>query len=345
MNQATQNPPYAHWSRAYKGGLIFLPFLWACSKQPASTEFSLQYAGIAQQFTQSQSPRLGGARVVDSSLVTEGDSVSVFYDYGDGSAIASASLSDENAVPHQLPAGLNFTYVTKQAGTYYMFGQRNWDIYLRTSADGITWSEANEGQPVLTHDADVNSNWHRLWNIGVDVSDDGTWHLFAECAIEGPGQRDVGLCYATSPDAAHFDSGKQALFLPHGGNPYVKWLTGRGLLIIHGEANDPTEQFPGGYWYTTATTIALDGTVTNHKDVFAVGIPAVHICDPHMIETTVGLTLVVSVDQSHVTLSVAPGLTFESLFDQLTGQQLSWYDVRTKHYPHSREYWEVRKTA
>lgn len=298
--------------------LIAALTLVACAKEKDAPIFNLSFNGEAKTFQQGDALKLGGSRVVDSSIINRGDHMEVYYDYADWKALDTVKIDSKGeSAPRALPAGINFTYTLYRNNTYFMFGQKLGDIYLFTSIDGLVWTAMNGSSPVLTHSVDPSSNWNQLWNVGVDIDDAGLWHMFVECSDSAPGQAHVGLCYTNSMDPNDFDSGKTPTFMPGGGNPYVKALSGRGLLIVHGQIFKAQDQFTAPYWHVTASTMVA-GIISNHDGKFSLGIPGVHICDPHMAIALDGsLMLVVSVDQSHVQAAYAPG-SFESLFDSLT---------------------------
>jgi len=259
-------------------------------------------------------------RVVDTSLVSdENGRVRIFSDFDDGRSFASSHLTASGRAENFTPIEINrnFTYVLRTGGTYFRFGMYLWDIFLETSADGLVWTQANGGAPVLRHDTNPDSAWHRLWNVAVDVGPDGTWHLLAECSDATPNQRAVGLCYATGagPESFVRDSGAQ--LIPDAGNPYLKVMPDGGLLIVHGVLNSAYGPYSEDYWYVSASTCTA-GVCTTHRDRFTLGTPGIHDADPHLAETPDGLILVLSVDQSHCVRLTAESLTLSGLYNSLT---------------------------
>ena len=249
---------------------------------------------------------LGGERVVDSSLI-EG---TLFYDFNEG---ANFSILKNGSEVAQY-GGINFTYVVKHGGVFYKFGEGGNDIYLNASADGINWFPLNNAQPVFRHDPNPNSAWYQLWNVGVDVDSAGVWHLFVECSDKTPGQAAVGICYATG-NINGFHHVSESPVIVNAGNPFVKALP-QGLLIVHGMVNHPIGPF-GNEWFITASTMKYGQSVETHTDKFLLGTPGIHDCDPHMDQSDLGLTLVFSVDQSHLQTAVTP-LNFNQFFERLT---------------------------
>ncbi len=294
-----------------------LIFLTACgqSKQN-SQDFPVTSLG-AVKFTEGKSPNLNGARVVDSSLVGG----TLYYDYEGGAFFAkSDELVDANSRPviEVHPVGLNFTYVMAYGGILYRFGEHGNDIYLDSSKDGAFWTPLNGGRPIIEHSLDPNSDWNQLWNVGADVDADGVWHVLIECSDSKANQLNVGLCYAKG-NLSGFSRVNPKQVITHGGNPYVKFVPDRGLLIIHGSIYTPKFPF-GNEWYITASTLKNgESKFVTHREEFTLGTPGIHDCDPHMTESSDGgLTLVFSVDQSHLQ-TVTTKTTFEQFFDILTG--------------------------
>jgi hypothetical protein len=197
-------------------------------------------------------------------------------------------------------------------GFYYEFVLGSGGIHLYKSSDLFTWTHINNGQPVLKMDGGI---YTQVWNVGVAVDNAGVWHLLVECAdMKGAIQGGVGLAYSyTTPngDNFDFDTNKTASHvIPHGGNPDLKYVEGKGLLSIHGYAAT-------GIWETKAST--FDGTTwTLHED-FYIGTPGIHVCDPSLIEMADGRTLLsVSFDQNFIYLANSD-LSIEQIYDYLQG--------------------------
>lgn len=296
--------------------LALLVFLTACG-ETRSTNGTRQIVSLGNvNFEQGKTLNLNGARVVDSSLVGN----TLYYDYEGGEFFAkSDELVDGNARPsievHSI--GLNFTYVMAYRGILYRFGEHGNNIYLDSSQDGITWSPTNGGRPIIEHSVDPHSDWNQLWNVGADIDSSGVWHILIECSDASPNQINVGLCYAKG-DLNGFVRVNAKQVIAHGGNPYIKAVSG-GLLIVHGMIYSPFGPF-GNEWYITASTLK-DGEskFITHREEFVLGTPGIHDCDPHLAELNGGLTLVFSVDQSHLQTATAR-LTFEQFFKTLTGE-------------------------
>ncbi len=213
--------------------------------------------------------------------------------------------------------GLN----VNQGETLFNFANVDGSVYLWKSLDlGLTWTKINGGRPVLTRSDDRTSIYHQLWNVAVDIADDGTWHLLVESSDSTPDQREVGLAYSHGrlvDDEISFDDNRSTdHVIKGGGNPWIKHIPGLGLLAIHGQAYTPTRGF-GTEWYITASSIGSSETNwTTHLDRFLVGTKGVHVCDPHLVEHGGDLLLSLSFGQGSTRLlsaTVTAAEVFESL--------------------------------
>lgn len=297
----------------------------SCSK-PKKKTYQVSYRGKASVFKPYQHKAFGGIAVVESSLLNVNGEIIAFYDPGYNSSFAKASLGvegNEFKDTYFIEKGHRFSYVMQHQGTYYDFSLVGSGIYLWKSTDLVTWAKINNGQPVLN--AESGTVYQSIWNVGVAVDDQGVWHLLVECA-DGTGPADsqggVGLCYSNATmanDQINFDANKSASqVIPHGGNPYLAFIPGKGLLAVHGQLNDPH----GGMtkeWYITASTMENGGTWTVHKQDFQIGVPRVHVCYPAMVETSSGNLLIsLSVDQHYIATGIATNFSLDELFDLLT---------------------------
>lgn len=295
--------------------LVMTVFCSSCSKPPGLSSY-----GSANNFIQTEADAFNGTPAIENSMVYFNGTMLSFFDPGADSSMSVADLGLlglEFKNPRQVMAGgARFSYVLEHQGLLYLFVTRNRIVYLLTSSNGVDWSE---GYPVLRPNEDPTSSWNQIWNVGVTVDDLGVWHLVVEIGDTSPNQLGVGLGYATSKmidGKLDFDSNKSAgHVIKYGGNPYITFVKGKGLLVIHGQAHDPYGGF-GSEWYVTAST--FDGnTWATHKDKFLIGTPGIHVCDPHVIQTPTGLLMTVSYDQNRLYKLEAKNDTFENLFKKL----------------------------
>lgn len=285
-------------------------------------EKDLKSYGTANAFVQTEANAFQGIAAIENSMVHFNGTILGFFDPGADSSMNMVDLGKDGRSfignRKVLTSGARFSYVLEHMGNLYNFVTRNGQVYLLTSLDGVTWLEHGI---VLSSDPDPNSPWHQIWNVGVTVESDGVFHLVAEIGDSRPNQLGVGLGYARSDLGNfifNFDSNKSVgHVVPYGGNPYITYVAGQGLLVVHGQAHDPHGPF-GSEWYVTAST--FDGTTwVTHKDKFTIGAPSIHVCDPHVIDTPRGLLMTVSHDQNRLYKLEASGETFATLFTKLRG--------------------------
>lgn len=285
----------------------------SCSKKQVA---DLEFSGSAASFVQVQKKAFGGLASIENSFVKVGSDVIALHDpHADGSLFkvnlgpSGLEFNGDTRIAGQT----RFTYVFEHDGVFYNFVWRDNDIYLLKSADLTNWQLINNGNPVLT--SAPGTIYANVWNVGVAVDDNGVWHLLVECA-DGTGpasqQGGVGLAYSFATmtnDEINFDVNRTTSFvIPNGGNPDLKFVSGKGLLSIHGSLEN-------GLWVVRASTFQ-NGTWTLHND-FYLGTPSIHVCDPSLVQLDDGSTLLsVSYDQNSIFLAKSP-LSIPVLFDTI----------------------------
>lgn len=286
--------------------LAFLALTACGAKQSSDPDINLQFTGTANSFVQTEKKAFNGQAAIETSLVSIRGQLVAFFDPTASGQMDRANLDGSNQVT-VISSGLaRFSYVMTYSNLLYAFVTRNRDVYELTSADdGFTWVEQGK---VISHSDDPNSIYYNIWNVGVDVDDTGAWHMLIECANASGTAQSVGLGYATGA-LADLDNNKSAAqVIQSAGNPFVKFVPGKGILAIYGTFK--------GVWSTTAAT--FDGTAwMPHEDKFMISAEGYHICDPHAAETAEGLLLTVSVNQNSIYKTESLDETFASLYDKL----------------------------
>lgn len=290
---------------------LILILLCACTPNKKFSSYKLDSTGGFNQL--SLESFYDGTYTIENSLVEMNGKIIAFFDpFTDGSLWTSdlGANGREFGKMRKLMDDARFSYVMKHNGTLYNFVTRNKTIYLLTSQDGEIWS--NQGA-VLTPSQDRNSKYFNIWNVGVAVDDQGLWHMLIESSDATENQMDVGLTYSTSAmvnERLDFNPARSATHvIPHGGNPFLKYISGRGLLVMHGQSNDP------GVWFTTASTYQ-GGVWSTHKDRMRIGLTNVAVCDPHAIEVNGKILLSVSAGQDSIYF-LDSNDSFESLYLKL----------------------------
>lgn len=271
----------------------------------------LEFKGQAAAFVQVEKNTFLGQSAIENSLVIIANKVLAFYDPKINGELYRSDISDISR-QIKVDSDSRFTYVMTHLGILYNFMQRADGIYMKSSIDaGFTWNEAKK---VLSKSSDPNSIYYQVWNVGVDVDDQGVWHMLVECSKTGSDPYGVGLGYVTATMTnsgdLDFDLTKtnQQVLQKGAGNPFVKYVQGKGLLLIYG-------LFENGYWRTTAGTMSGIGFKSNPE--FYIGAKFIHVCDPSAIEINGKIILTISYDQVSIYKTEAEGLDFESLFDKL----------------------------
>ena len=291
---------------------LILILLCSCTQNTKFSSYKLD--SLVGGFNQlSLESSYAGSYTIENSLVEMNGRVVAFFDPNTDGSLWRADLGTSgrefNGV-RKIMDSARFSYVMSHNGVLYNFVTRNKTIYLLTSIDGDSWSEQGA---VLTPSQDPTSKYFNIWNVGVAVDDQGLWHMLIESSDATENQMDVGLTYSTSAmvnGRLNFDPARSATHvIPHGGNPFIQNIPGRGLLVIHGQANDP------GAWFTTASTYQ-GGVWSTHKDRMRIGLTNVAVCDPHAIEVNGKILLSVSAGQDSIYF-LDSNDSFESLYLKL----------------------------
>jgi hypothetical protein len=269
-----------------------------CSKRPTQYRDTRYYGPVLIQgsdFVLTATPLY--TSTVETSMVTQNDEPIYLPSFVPLSGNIAIDRLD-GTVPLTVDSGIQHAYVLQHDGVYYNFYKANNGIKVKLSHDLIEWVEMNDGALVLTEDR--NTDWRYTWNPGVAVDDQGVWHLLVECARNAD-QSDVGLCYATSKledGSLNFDANKvQSKVIDGSGNAWVGFVPGKGVFTIYGKVNTPTQSY-GNEWYISGAVLKNGVWIENEK--FHIGFPGIHICDPHLLETEDGTTMLISYDQHSV---------------------------------------------
>jgi hypothetical protein len=203
----------------------------------------------------------------------------------------SGNLSRGIESPVTIDSDVKFSYVLKHNNQFYNLYLGPDGIHLKHEMELLTaWSHWNDGQPLVPVGA---GDYAHLWNPSAVVDDGGLWHLLIECGANED-QSDVGLCYVTGNlSGAMFtivnDYGK---VISGAGNAFLGKDSTGNIFSIYGKIES------GGKWYVGGAV--LNGTDWVESQAFKIAAPGIHVCDPHLAETTEGVTMVVSYDQDSI---------------------------------------------
>lgn len=280
-----------------------------------STE-KLYFHGPASVFSSDNTWEFGRNTVVENSFINLNGEVFAYFDENAISNLTRAHIGPNAALyDHKqviTPGDRRFSYVFTHNNVIYDFYYKANKIYLEKSLDGVTWSQMNGGQPVLNDSSDPQSLYYKVWNVGVDVDDNGVFHMLIESS-DDRGNAYAGLTYSTavlSGDMISFDANKSATHLVNdAGNPYLKNIPGKGMLVFYGKLKN------NSLWYIS--TGKLVAGVLTESPGFQIGATGVHVCDPAAIELPDGRTILsVSFDQV-ATYFAFSNMTLEQIYDSL----------------------------
>lgn len=280
-----------------------------------STE-KLYFNGKASMFASDNTWQFGRDIVVENSFININGDVFAYFDENASSDLTRASIGSSAQLYQNkqviTPKDRRFSYVFTHNNVMYDFYYVANKIYLEKSTDGVKWHQMNGGQPVLNDSTDPQSLYRQIWNVGVDVDDNGVFHMLIESS-DDRGNAYAGLTYSTailSGDMISFDANKSATHLvSDAGNPYLKNIPGKGMLVFYGKIKDHS------LWYVSAGKLVA-GVLTESPS-FQIGATGVHVCDPAAIELPDGRTILsVSFDQV-ATYFAFSNMTLEQIYDSL----------------------------
>lgn len=251
---------------------------------------------FAESFELGHVPSLDGKPAIEASVLTHNNESLIFYDPAHNGSFSKASsknpFSEKWANQKNLGSNFRFPYTLKFNNKFYTFANENEkDIYLYESSDGDTWSKINGGNPVLSHSTDTSSIYNRVWNVGVAIDSSNTWHMLIECASGPDNQPKVGLAYSSATLVGtniDFNTGKSATHvIPDSGNPAIVYVPEEDtLLALHGVISPRSWTSlvtDNGYWHITASSRPVtSSTWTTHSDKLYIGLPILHVADPHI---------------------------------------------------------------
>jgi hypothetical protein len=274
--------------------------------------------GMAELFIPHEAEALRGTFAVENSYVLRNGQIVALYDHEASGNMRLAGLDAEysGALADQLVISdaARFSYVIEHQGGYLNFVTRASKVHMLSSSDLITWHE--QGM-VLDNDASPSALNHQQWNAAVAYDSTDTGHMLVESGSAMAGQGDVRLrYYQTSPGLQDF-SLTSVPDIIGGGNAWVTYIEGQGLLAIYGAIDGGN----GPHWIIRAAILPNGDSAWQElpREAFSIAVPGMHIADPHLIETPDGRVLLsVSYDQQYTWTYISESkLSFVQLFDAL----------------------------
>lgn len=293
--------------------LISLLALSACAEKPKdlTNDRPLAYLGSALQLFHDglERPAFNGLPIVEASLINNGKTIEAFVDIGMQGSFARTDLGPKGTDfthfdPLQGPKTNRFSYVLFYNGMYYKFIQSDNNIYMLKSSTGVDWDWANGFKPVLNQSPNPRSIYNQIWNVGATVDDSGVWHMLIECADGSGAATSVGLAYSTgvlNNNSIDFNVARSSTHvIPNGGNPWLQFIPGKGILAFYGVYAKPQGPFKDE-WYISAGILPSGSNTWVPKSNFAIGSANIHVADPHAVDLPGGGSmLVISFDQDRI---------------------------------------------
>lgn len=301
--------------------LLAMFFLAGCSEKEGYAP-PLGFEGAGTNYSEGHNPMFKGVDIIESSLITSGNTTTVYFnnDLAGTGTFGRIGLDQPAGAGGTYGDGMWYSYVFNHDDKLYFFYNDRQagggSIYLKVSDDqGNTWSKCNGGQPVVSHQAGTQFNV--LYNVGVDVDDQGTWHMLIDAYTDGVTIANMNLSYMTATMTAgcmiSFDGARaSAQVIPNSGAPFVKFIPGKGMLAVI-QVIDPS-----GYWILSTAILKNGSWVVDTK--FKIGAPSIHVCDPSATDLPGGGSLITMSYNQNSLYGVYSKLSLSELYDQVEAE-------------------------
>jgi hypothetical protein len=268
-------------------------------------------SGIASKFTL-RTLAVNNLKACESSLVLYRNIPYCLYDNRFSGSLWSSKIDigtweliDQTKL-HDSDMRFSYVYHDDKSGKYSAIVTRNNDLYIGYGS--TPYDEYKNFTPLLYHNPDPRSYRYQQWNAAASGD-----YLAVECADECEGQENVRIALYKSDGITYNESGIGDIV--GGGNPWMLYLSGRGLLMVYGAVHGDN----GAYWRVRAAVLP-DGNnewIIASMSKFDISESGVHICDPHLLQLANGqMVLTVSYNQKSIAMySTQSRYTFEEMFD------------------------------
>lgn len=279
--------------------------------------------GIAcTEFKEHETPALNGLNAVENTYIYDGGTLFTLYDLGAAGEMSKGTINGTTykgltSISQVIESGARFSYIVPWGAGFRGFVTRDFDIYLIESDDLVTWTS---GSSILARSASTSNHRYYQWNAAVAYDTDGVGHMMVEASPTTTNQEDVRLVYLQSPNGSTtFSEVSGVDDVIGGGNAWLTFIPGKGLLCIHGSVWGDN----GAFWRIRASTLPIGATQWRQAPltVFDIAKTNIHVADPHLIETADGRILMsVSYNQnSTISYISRDKLTLSGLFDRING--------------------------
>ena len=159
-------------------GLVISLLSIGCGCAKDASPSDIERIGEATVFSEVPNHAFKNRSVVETSLVNIDGSLIAFFDHewtGKMFRVPLQSSLIATVSPHLVIESARFPYTINKGGTLFNLATVDGNVYLWKSLDlGLTWTKINGGRPVLNRSDDRSSIYHQLWNVAIDIADDGS---------------------------------------------------------------------------------------------------------------------------------------------------------------------------
>jgi len=237
---------------------------------------------------------------IESNILQDPNNATIIDDwYRSNTQIYYTNTTNSTADNYGTPVLLSvfgsvayFPYVVWDTATqkYYMFvqiGPGNSNIYLYNSTNKISWSEMNNGNPVLVSGATAAT--YQIFNPGVDIVNSSYWPMLIEGKANGATVFTESYCYSNLTELNWTKHLSSAAVINPGtgygaGSAYLKYVPDyNALLWVSGYTTTSYWQiYDGGIFLNTDPTVSTNWIINSTPLITASSIP---VADPTLAIT------------------------------------------------------------
>ncbi len=224
--------------------------------------------------------------------------------------------------------------VTKVGTNYYSFLVRgDTAMYMYRSADKVTWTAMNSGNPVFIHSSDPTNGLYYIFNTAVHVSG-STWHLWIDGSTSSYAYKE----YYSYSDTVSLNWNTHVSSSPIATNwgafSVVPVPDRNSLLIVHQYLSghrgpDNLEQI-GCAYISLADDLSLSASYHNAPRFPILYKGGVHITDPSLVSVTgKKYNLLLSYNYNQISVCQAyDSLTVNEFYDLVTTSPTTYFDQK-----------------
>lgn len=180
-----------------------------------------------------------------------------------------------------------YSYVVNDSGRFYLFNNHdptangNGDMYMYNVTDYTNPVIMNGGNPVYTRSS-TSSDWdYKIFNPGITIDGNGTWHMLLEGQSSTSGFR-IGYAYSNLSEMNWSKHRSSSYVIDTSGNPDLEYVPDRNALMsVHGDIS-------GSRWTIVASYANLSDDLTSSANWhasqnFLISASGIHLADPSLM--------------------------------------------------------------